>query len=271
MESAGPVAQTSWMESEKMKHRNAFTLIELLVVIAIIALLVSILLPSLQRVRELGNRTVCQTRQKGIMGAFHLYISDNEGFMPFSNWDGGRSTRDDRNMPIGWLYYTIDLETGQHIGHIRDLDEDDLERVVRQGSLWQYSESMEYYRCPADAGPWPDNRPAQKLSSYMMNGAANSYRRLSTPHGSHRISDVMIANAFLLWETDTTRAGGVWNDGANFPHEGLDRRHSDGATISTIDGAGPWVTHEEYERIRTSPGPNQLWWAPERERGGAPH
>ena len=256
-----------------MKQPKAFTLIELLVVIAIIALLVSILLPTLQRARELANRTICQTRQKGIMGGFHLYVAENNGFMPFSNWDGGRSTRDDRNMSIGWLYYTIDLDTGQHIGHISNLDEDDLQRVVRQGSLWQYVEDMAYYRCPADAGPWPDERPAQKLSSYMMNGATNSYTRLDSRggHGSHRVSDVMIANAFLLWETDSTRGGGVWNDGANYPHEGLDRRHSDGATISTVDGAAPWVTHEEYEAIRTSPGPNQLWWAPERDRGGAPN
>ncbi len=61
-----------------MRRRNfGFTLIELLVVIAIIALLISILLPSLSRARELSKRLVCAANLKGIGTSAKLYATDN--------------------------------------------------------------------------------------------------------------------------------------------------------------------------------------------------
>lgn len=63
------------------KKRKAFTLIELLVVVAIIALLISILLPSLSRARELSKRLVCASNVKGMGTAFKIYANDFE-----ENW-----------------------------------------------------------------------------------------------------------------------------------------------------------------------------------------
>jgi prepilin-type N-terminal cleavage/methylation domain-containing protein len=68
-----------------MYKKKAFTLIELLVVIAIIALLVSILLPSLHRARELANRAVCGTNIKGIGTAIAMYGAQNNDKFP---WPG---------------------------------------------------------------------------------------------------------------------------------------------------------------------------------------
>jgi prepilin-type N-terminal cleavage/methylation domain-containing protein/prepilin-type processing-associated H-X9-DG protein len=65
-----------------VKKLKAFTLIELLVVIAIIALLISILLPSLSRARELSKRTVCSANLRGLGQAMFIYAQDDPGVFP---------------------------------------------------------------------------------------------------------------------------------------------------------------------------------------------
>jgi prepilin-type N-terminal cleavage/methylation domain-containing protein len=65
-----------------VKKSRAFTLIELLVVVAIIALLISILLPSLSRARELSKRTMCAANERGVGQAFYIYAQDDPGFFP---------------------------------------------------------------------------------------------------------------------------------------------------------------------------------------------
>jgi prepilin-type N-terminal cleavage/methylation domain-containing protein len=63
-----------------MNKKRGFTLIELLVVIAIIALLMSILMPALARVRKQAMTVVCRSRMKQWGAVFSMYTGENDGF-----------------------------------------------------------------------------------------------------------------------------------------------------------------------------------------------
>ncbi len=61
-----------------MRKSRGFTLIELLVVIAIIAILMAILMPALNRVREQGKRAVCLSNLKQLALSWIMYADEND-------------------------------------------------------------------------------------------------------------------------------------------------------------------------------------------------
>lgn len=65
-----------------MSRRNGFTLVELLVVIGIIALLISILLPALNKAREAAYTVACLSNERQIAQAIFMYADANKGSLP---------------------------------------------------------------------------------------------------------------------------------------------------------------------------------------------
>ena len=118
--------------SPRPRDRSAFTLIELLVVIAIIAVLIGLLLPAVQKIRETANKMQCSNNIKQIGLGIHNFCDANDGRFP-------RSTHATLNFDTTWIY-----------------------------TLGPYLENVEKIRiCPND--PKGKERLDDKGSSYVLN------------------------------------------------------------------------------------------------------
>lgn len=80
------------------RERRAFTLVELLVVIGIIALLIAILLPTLNRARQAGQRTTCASNLRQFGAITQLYLYDSKGIYPAHAGDPVSTS------PLVWLW-----------------------------------------------------------------------------------------------------------------------------------------------------------------------
>jgi prepilin-type N-terminal cleavage/methylation domain-containing protein len=120
-----------------MSRKNAFTLIELLVVIAIIAILMALLLPSLNRAREQGKRGACLNNLRQMALGWNLYADDHQErlVMGCSSTDAERQNWPGKPFKC-WVYWSQSTNVEDRLKGIRD------------GGLYKYVNNVRSYKCP---------------------------------------------------------------------------------------------------------------------------
>jgi prepilin-type N-terminal cleavage/methylation domain-containing protein len=146
--------------------RSAFTLIELLVVIAIIAVLMSILLPSLRLAMDHSRRIYCVSNVRSLAMAWYLYKDNNDDKLV--NGNVPRSSGFKNSPERFWVEPPQD-SSGKYTGEKPTL-EDEL-RGIRAGGLYSYVKNVDAYRCPADRRKKDPSKAT--FRSYSIAGGMN--------------------------------------------------------------------------------------------------
>ena len=228
--------------SSIMDKQRGFTLVELLVVIAIIAVLMAILLPALNRVREQGKRVVCLNNMKQLALSWILYADDYEG--DIMNGDGGHDHNNGKEKAwVGkcWDNYQAGIS----------LAEDLQKAAIQSGAMWPYAGDLGLYKCPTGK--------RGELLTYTVMDSMNAYPQPGNTRGRGDVAHLIIKNRNRMksppmrivfidegWVTPDSFA--VHSDKPKW-WDNPTVRHGDGTCFGFADGHSEWRKWKGLETI----------------------
>lgn len=213
----------------RCRNRKAFTLVELLVVIAIIGILIALLIPAVQKIREAAARTQCANSLKQIGLALHLHHDNKKAFpVGYDNDTGwGWPTRLLNYLDQSSIYSQLDTETNGFT-KVMSFNNPTIKALIQS--------RLAAFRCAADNMPDtnPNRQPrildrttntttsgAVGSSNYVGSGgsysfnantSAQNFNGLLVPALSRRTREITdgTSNTIAVGERDSDHLGAVW-------------------------------------------------------------
>jgi len=240
-------------EDVMIVQRRGFTLIELLVVIAIIAILMAILIPTLNRAKEQAKRGACLNNLRQLQLAWIMYANENDDKLVNGEADEGNdgtavliTNPNDKHYLEQW-WTGDDCASGYMQG--AQLAEDMQIRAIKAGALYPYVKNEKLYKCPTGV--------RGEMRTYSIVDSMNGLYRTGTHNGNVGVR----VGRTVLWVRKTAEIsvpgpasrivfldeGRVTPD-SYATHYDTERwwdpphvRHGDGTNVSFADGtAGYW-------------------------------
>lgn len=270
--------------SGRRPRRQAFTLVELLVVIGIIALLISILLPALNKAKEQANRTACASNVRSFCQALIMLAQDNKGRFPdLVNTDGQWNTG-------GWGPDFNKFTTASYPYEVQVIHP-----YVRDVIMPKYGMNRKMFYCPSNQDMNVDSNWIKtdknnfgfvgymilagqtKLGvtkeEYLAKSGGGGFeevrageRLFALKQGQKAFYRVLVADTTRTWKDDLAPSNHVRGITGN---TGLMPRGRGGANVGYIDGHAEWraqdvlgqqATGQAHKRQFWGKGDLRFWW-----------
>ena len=224
-----------------MRKLNGFTLIELLVVVAIIALLVSILVPAVNKARQHAEKVVCMSNMKQLGFCNVMYTQDWEGWQLYVGGVDRMPDPDNPGQYIGvspptWWYgqlfprFTVLPDNATYISHVKAFECPTSLRELNGGRL-------------------VNDRPHHRI------GIGYAYAYFGSGYNRDKLTDVVNSSEKIIFADSYGKTwpplgensadvdpAGTWRSVAGDPE--FTERHFQGANVCHFDGHVEWFTHE---------------------------